>query len=157
MELGIVFTFLHISTMITAVTLALGPSFAFERVASSGDVLATRIFVGRMAGFERHIPLFFMAGAIFGLLAAATIGFDLLAPWLVLAYVLFAGIMVLQLTVGSRWRTALSGTLSAVPVGVTTSPALAEVASARVGQLVYWATVAGTVVIVFDMVAKPFS
>jgi hypothetical protein len=157
LEIGIVFKFLHISTMIAAVTLALGPSFVFDRVAASGDVLATRAFLSRMAIFDRLIPGLFVSGAVFGLLAAVTIGFDLLEPWLVVAYVLFIGMMGMHATVGSRWRAALGRSLAAVPAGVASSPEVAGVASAAVGQVLYWVTAGATLLIVFDMVAKPFS
>lgn len=157
MEIGTVFKFLHISTMIAAVTLALGPSYVFDRVAASGDVLATRAFLSRMAIFDRLIPGFFVTGAVLGLLAAATIGFNLLAPWLVVAYVLFIGMMGMHATVGNRWRTALGRVAAAVPAGTATSPDLATIASATVGKIVYWTTVVVTVITVYDMVAKPFS
>lgn len=157
MEIGVVFKFLHISTMIAAVTLALGPSFVFDRVAASGDVIATRAFLSRMAIFDRLIPGLFVTGALFGLLAAATIGFNLLAPWLVIAYTLFVGMLAMHGTVGSRWRMALGRTLAAVPAGAATSPDVATVASATVGKVLYWVTAAVTVITVFDMVAKPFS
>jgi len=68
--------------LIAAVTLALGPSFVFDRVAASGDVVATRAFLSRMAIFDRLIPGLFVTGAVFGLLAAATIGFNLLGDGL---------------------------------------------------------------------------
>jgi hypothetical protein len=157
LEIGTVFKFLHISTMIAAVTLALGPSYVFDRVAATGDVVATRVFLTRMAIFDRLIPGFFVTGAVLGLLAAATIGFDLLAPWLVVAYVLFIGVMGMHATFGNRWRAALGRAAAAVPAGTATSPDLATIASATTGKVVYWTTVIVTVVIVYDMVAKPFS
>jgi hypothetical protein len=156
-EIGIAFKFLHISTMIAAVTLALGPSFVFDRVAASGDVVATRAFLSRMAIFDRLIPGLFVTGAVFGLLAAATIGFNLLAPWLVVAYTVFVGMMAMHATVGSRWRASLGRTLASVPAGAAISPDVATVAAATVGKVVYWVTAVATVTIVFDMVAKPFS
>jgi hypothetical protein len=157
MEVGVVFKFLHISTMFAAVTLALGPSYVFDRVASSGDVLATRAFLSRMTIFDRLIPGLFVTGALLGLLTAATIGFNLLAPWLLVAYVLFVFIVALQATVGSRWRASLWRSLAAVPDGVATSPEVAVVAGAAIGKVLYWITAGGTAIIVFDMVAKPFS
>ncbi len=157
MEIGVIFKFLHISTMFAAVTLALGPSYVFDRVAGSGDVLATRAFLSRMTIFDRLIPGLFVTGALLGLLAAATIGFDLVAPWLLVAYVLFVGMMAMHGTVGRRWRTTLARTLAAVPAGAATSPDIAIVGSATAGKVVYWVTAAVTVIIVFDMVAKPFS
>ncbi len=157
MDLGIAFKFLHISTMIAAVTLALGPSLAFDRVSASGDVPATRAFLTRMAIFDRLIPGLFLGGALFGLLAAATIGFNLLAPWLLVAYVLFIGVMAMHATVGSRWRADLGRSIAVLPAGVESSPELATLASATVGKVIYWVTALVTVVTVFDMVAKPFS
>ncbi len=157
MEFGIVFKFLHISTMITAVTLALGPSLVFDRLAASGDVLATRAFLARMAVFDRFIGALFVLGALFGLLAATAIGFNLLAPWLVIAYLIFVSVMVLQVTVGRRWRGSLAHTVSAVPAGTAHSTELAIIGSAAAGKLLYWYTAAATAVIVFDMVAKPLS
>jgi hypothetical protein len=156
-EIGVVFKFLHISTMIAAVTLALGPSYIFDRVAASGDVPATRAYLARMGIFDRVIPGLFVTGALFGLLAAATIGFDLLAPWLDIAYALFVGMMAMHATVGSRWRMSLGRTLASVPAGAAISPEVATVASATVGKVLYWVTALATVIIIYDMVAKPFS
>jgi hypothetical protein len=156
MEIGTAFKFLHIATMVTAVTLALGPSLVGDAMVAAGDVAGTRAFVARMGVFERAIPALFVIGAAFGLLAAATIGFDLLAPWLLIAYALFLTTMGIQMSVGARWRRRLGAILATVgPVAV--SPALAEVGSAAAGRLAYWYTAAATALIIFDMVAKPFS
>jgi hypothetical protein len=156
MEIGILCKFLHIATMVTAVTLALGPAVIGDAMVAAGDVAGTRAFMGRMGFFERAIPALFVAGAVFGLLAAATIGFNLLAPWLVIAYALFASTMAIQMGIGARWRRRLGATLAAVgPVAV--SAELAEVGTEAAGRIAYWYTAAATVLIIFDMVAKPFS
>lgn len=74
-----------------------------------------------------------------------------------IAYVLFASTTGLQMTVGGRWRQQLGRVLATASVNGGRSPELATVGRALSGPVAYWWTAVGTVMIVFDMIAKPFS
>jgi hypothetical protein len=155
--LGIAFKFLHVATMFSAVTLSVAPSLILERIAASGDVRVTRGFLDRTAFLERLVPASFLLGALFGLLTAVTIGFDLLAPWLLIAYGLFAGISLLQATLGATWRRSLARSVATTGTGDATSAALVQAAGSLAGRVVNWFTAASVGLIVFDMVVKPLS
>ena len=87
------FKFLHILTMFIAVAGAVIPEVVLHWVAGSGDVRAIRVFASIAAHVGKLLPIFFVGGAIFGLLAAATGSLDFFQPWLIAAYVVFVGAM----------------------------------------------------------------
>ena len=97
------FKFLHILTMFIAVAGAVIPEVVLHRVAGSGDVRAIRVISGIAAQVGKLLPIFFVGGAIFGLLAAATGSLDFFQPWLIAAYVVFVIAMVTGATTTGPW------------------------------------------------------
>lgn len=81
----LVWKFLHIAGMFTAVTLLFSVDIVLFRVARSGDVLAIRR-IGQAA--KRLVPagvITFFVAVGFGFATALTGGLDLLAPWLIVS------------------------------------------------------------------------
>ena len=85
-----IWTFLHIGVMFTAVGVSVVPELLLHRMAESGDVTGVRSFGRVFQRLGKLIPLLFGLGALLGLAAAYFSHFDLLRPWLIIAYVLFA-------------------------------------------------------------------
>lgn len=145
-----VLLYLHILTMFTAVAMAAGSSILVLLAAGRGD----RLLVASITGMrlDRIIPPLYIAGGLFGILTGATFGYSLVAPWLVIAYLVFAALMVL----GVLYSGPLMGRMHAVASDQGADhQAFAEVMRRfRLDTLV---SLGGIAVIVADMVFKPFS
>lgn len=148
-----IFKYLHILTMFTAVTLMFGGELLFHLVRRTGDVGALRRFLDVVFPVFRIGVALLTLGVAFGLLAAVTIGFNLTAGWLLLAYTLIVAIYALGFGVGvpyfGRVRRAIGRDDTAA------SPELRRVLADRrgVGDLVF-ATIL-YVAIIYVMVLKP--
>jgi hypothetical protein len=150
------FKFLHILTMFIAVSAAVIPELVLHWVAGSGDVRATRVFAGIATRVGKLLPIFFIGGAIFGLLAAATGSLDFFQPWLLAAYVVFVIAMVTGATVSGPWAGRVA---AAAEASGNDAPSLElELAvhdrRAFIGSAVMLSSI---VVIIFLMVFKPGS
>jgi protein-S-isoprenylcysteine O-methyltransferase Ste14 len=80
--------FLHILMMFTAVAVAGGTNILLLVGARRSD----RALVAAITSLPipRAAPILYITGGLFGLATALSFGFNLLAPWLIIAYVLFA-------------------------------------------------------------------
>ena len=80
------FKVLHILSMFAAVTLLVGEALLYARAIWRSDV-AGLAAVRRLLGGRPLLGVsFFIAGIVFGLLAAVTGGFEFFAGWLIAAY-----------------------------------------------------------------------
>lgn len=95
-----IFKYLHILTMFVAVTLMFGGEVLFHLLRRTDDLRALRRFLAVVDPVFRLGVALLTLGVVFGLLAAVTIGFDLTARWLLLAYVLIVAIYALGFGVG---------------------------------------------------------
>ena len=156
MQLPYLLLFLHISTIFTAMTVAYGPSLVLRMVYRTGQVAPLRIALSVVTRIGPVLPALFILGGLFGLLTAISFGYPLFAPWLVIAYVLFATMFLIGVTENRTWPMRMAKALEAAPDGPVT-PQIAELFSST-------RTIAFTVLdivvvfaIIFDMVVKPFS
>ena len=148
--------FLHISVMFAAVTVAYGTGLLARLAYMTGQVAAVRGVGMAAARYGPAIPILFVTGGLLGLATALSFGFNLLAPWLVLAYVGWAIAMVLGFTENRTWGLRLGQLLATTPDG----PLTPEVAAMFTDRRVVVVTIIDYVVvlaIIFDMVVKPFS
>jgi Predicted integral membrane protein (DUF2269) len=156
MHWAVAFKFLHIGSMFTAVGVSVGMEIMAHRVARTGDVRAIRVFFGQAQRLLAVIPPLFLTGLLFGLLAAWSGAFDVLATWLLLAYLLFGITLALHATVGASWFRRVTSMARTAPDGPA-STELSAVLHERAAGLLQWYTVTAVVVLVFIMVVKPFS
>ncbi len=156
MEAATILKFLHIGSMFMAVGVSVGTELMAHRVANSGDVHAIRTFFALVEPVAKAIPVLFLTGLAFGLLAAWTGAFNMLAPWLLLAYALFALTVTLHMTVGARWFGGM-GRLSAVAPDGPPAGELAAMIHDPAARALQWYTIAMVISFVFIMVVKPFS
>lgn len=147
-----IFKYLHIVTMFTAVTLMFGGELLFHLIRRTGDVDALRRFLDVVFPVFRIGVGLLTLGVVFGLLAAITIGFDLTARWLLLAYALIGAIYALGFGVGVPYFERARRTLRTAPRdGDAVRRALAD----RRGM---WDLVLGALLyaaIIYVMVVKP--
>ncbi|HVM29755.1 MAG TPA: DUF2269 family protein [Candidatus Limnocylindrales bacterium] len=115
----LVFKFLHIATMFGAVTLLMGSIVFLDVIARRGDVAAYLRLDAIVQRTDLVGVVLFIAGIIFGLLAAIMGAFDLTAGWLLIAYVLVAALffegLVLTVPQYNRIREAVRAVESEDP------------------------------------------
>ena len=98
-----VFIYLHIFTMFLAVALSVGSEWILQRVAVTENVAAIRTIFGAAKPIEKAIPMVYGIGFLLGIVAAIVASFNLLAPWLLISYVLFIVSSVLGGRVVGGW------------------------------------------------------
>ena len=153
----LIFKFLHILSMFVMVTIEIGLETLFAAAISRGDVRALAA-IYRLEKRLRAGPISMaalVAGIVFGLLTAATGGFDFLDGWLIAAYLLVAVFLV---TTTMFLRPALrfaQAAMEAEEAGGSTDELVREMGTSRV--MVWYVLDVGLVVaIIADMVLKPF-
>src|SRR5437762_4217686 len=132
-----IFKFLHIAAMFTAVAISFGPALLLRFAARSGNVRTIQGVAESAISLSRFIGPVFSLGLIFGLTTALLGGLNFLAPWLLIAYVLFvAGTLVGVL--GEGRFTAQVATAAAANPGDAPGPALVDILTAPRGNQVFW-------------------
>lgn len=147
--LGSIVVFLHVATMFTVVALHTGPQLLIFAAVRRTDAAAVAAIGDTFARSGRLVPPLGTAGGVLGIVAGLLLGLNLLAPWLLIAYVLFGALVLFG--------------------GLVTVPYFARLATAaRHGSDDYRALAGGRltaillldgliyVLIVGDMVVKPF-
>jgi uncharacterized membrane protein len=153
----VIWKFLHIASMFGAVTVIAGAALVVSGVLRSGNVPAIR----RVLDVERRIanllgaPLF-IAGIVFGFVAALTGGFDLTARWLLLAYVLVAANFLNGFALYQPHSRRLAAAAEASDDETPSGELVDLVKSART-QIVPAVDVFLWVAIIFVMVVKPLA
>jgi hypothetical protein len=146
---------LHIASMFTGVSLVLGMGSVAGLVARQGDVRVIRSTFPIFIRLARFIGPFFILGLVFGLATALTGGFDLLRPWLLVAYVLFVAATGLGIAVEGPWQNKVLAAATASPDDAPSSELLRIVHDPR-ELFAFWATVVVLAAFIVDMVFKPF-
>jgi hypothetical protein len=146
--------FLHIATMFLAVAVAYG-GVVFFLIALRTRNVAGLVMMSRTAKTTaRLIPPLFLAGGLFGLITAIVSGANLLAPWLIIAYVLFVVLTIIGALFTGPEIERLGTAVAAMPDG-----GLPTDFDAR-RQRFYLVEVFDfffLFLVIFDMVVKPFS
>ena len=151
----VVFKFLHISFMFGAVAGAVIPEVVLHAVANTRDVRAIATLSHIAERISKVLPVFFVGGAVFGLLAAWSGQMDFTAPWLIATYVLF----VIAIVTGSLFADPWVGRLRAAAVASGDAPsaeleAVIEEPKAKIASAWLMLTI---VLIISLMVFKPGS
>lgn len=149
----IVFKFLHIALMFVAVAGAIVPEVILHLVANTRDAraIATVAHIAERVG--KVVPVIFVAGAVFGLLAAWTGQMDFTAPWLIATYVLFLGAIIVGTQFADPWVARLR--TAAVASGDAASPELLSVIGDRRAMMASAWLMLTLFVIISLMVFKP--
>lgn len=148
--------FLHVLTMFAAVAAATTPELLLHRIARSGDVEAIRTFSRLTQPLNKLIPVLFVVGLVFGLLAAWAGSIDFFRPWLLASYVVFVIAMAVGGAVSAPWAERV-GTAALASGTDVLSAELAAAIHDRRGVVSTVVLMTAIVVIVFLMVVKPGS
>jgi uncharacterized membrane protein len=152
--LGLLLVFVHIALMFTAVALAYGGVVFFLVALRNRNYPNVIAIASGSKTMERLIPPMFGLAGIFGVVAAIVNGYNLLAPWLIIAYVLFVVLTVIgALSTGPTIK-RIGDALAAAPAGEPT-PETAQLI--RRFNTIEVFDFFFLFVIIFDMVIKPFS
>ena len=155
MDAFVAFKYLHVVSMFFAVALAVSGEIVVRRVAQSGDVRAIRTTVDKVKPLSGPIATgLFVAGVVFGIVAALTGQIDLLRPWLIAAYVAFITAVAIGVVITDPWVVRLEQAAAASPDG-TASPELVAVINEPRARIGAWALQGMIAFMVFLMVAKP--
>lgn len=150
-----IWKFLHILSMFAAVTLLVGGSLFYERIVHSRDVAAIRRFAKVLKPLENLGIGLVILGIVFGLVTVAVANFDYTQGWLVIAYVLVGLLFVLG-PIESASLAKVATAAEASPLDAP-SPELVAAIQNRGRIVLQVVSTLLYVVIIFDMVVKPFS
>ena len=150
-----VFIYLHIFAMFMGVALSVGSELVLHRVAMTENVTAIRTVFVSAQPIGRAIPMAYGIGFLLGIIAALVVNFNLLAPWLLISYVLFIVSSILGGRVVGGWAEKVQR-IATLNQGDTPSAELVAVLhdkSAMQGMLANLIVIAAIIAV---MVFKPF-
>lgn len=150
-----VIVFLHVLTMFSAVAFGYGAMAWLWLSVRTRDLVAVRGLLSVTKHYDKIISLAFIVGIVLGVVAIFVEGFDPLAPWLVIAYVLVAGLILSANLVLSPWLTRVDAAVSGMS-GERLEPMPTPFTDRRSIALLL-VDVTMLVLVIFDMVVKPFS
>ena len=150
-----VFVFLHVATMFTAVAMSIGVPTLLRRIGKSRDVPAIRRSFTLAQPFIKVIPALFGGGALLGIVAIFTNGFNPFQPFLLIAYVLFILATVVGITIPAPWYQRIVKLSAESPDEAPSSELSAALNDPRM-DLNDWFDRLIILAFVFDMIVKPF-
>ena len=153
----LIFKALHILAMFTMVTVFLGGEFVYSWAFWRGDVKGLA-WIHRLM-VQTRVPIFGIAilllGIVFGLLTAATGGFDYLDGWLLAAYALVVLFFVNSIVLGDRLLRIARRAVEADDGKIPADEVAHEMT--RRGPIAFFPINAAIfAAIIADMVLKPF-
>jgi len=149
-----VFIFLHVLTMFVAVAMAYGPAMLIVVAAQGGDVVGLRGVMATSNRLSRLVAPAFLLGFIFGVLAIFFHGFDPLAGWLVIAYILFAAVIAMTVLFTAPWLKRVTAAAAASPDDPM-STELRELLGSPRNRVLLAIDALIIVALIADMVLKP--
>lgn len=149
------FVFLHVLTMFTGVALGYGAMAWLWLSARSRDLVAMRGMLSGVQRYEKLIPMTFTLGIALGAIAIFVHGYNPLAPWLVIAYLLAAGLILSGSLVLSPWLKRVGEAVAGM--AGDRAEVLPAPFSDRRSVMLILLDLAFLIAIIADMVLKPFS
>jgi Predicted integral membrane protein (DUF2269) len=144
------FLFLHILTMFTIVAFHSGPQILALAAARTGQNGALGPIASLYERTGRTVPPLGILGALLGIATGLTGGFNLLAPWLLIAYALFVLLVVFGGVVSAPYILRIG------EAAREDRPNLRELIGPRL-TLIVTSDALILVLIIADMVLKPFA
>jgi hypothetical protein len=155
-SLGLLLVFVHIALMFAGVVISYGPTLLFLLALRSGRTESLRSVGVAVAPVVRLIPIVYILAAIAGVAAALVNQYSLLAPWLVISYVIFIVLLVIGAVIAGPRMQRVGAMVGPMPDG----PIPPEVRAVATGGGFVWIELfdfIGLFAVIFVMVVKPFS
>lgn len=153
----VVFKYMHIVAMFFFVAMALSGEIVTRRVAMSQDVGAIRTTLRQVKVLIGPVAIgLLLAGLAFGFIAALTGQMNLLAPWLIVAYLAVAAAAALGMLVTDPWVGRLERAAAASPIDAPSAELLAVIRE-PLARYATWVLMGLIALLVFTMVVKPLS
>ena len=146
---------IHLISVIFAVGFAMGPEILLFKATRSDDVKNIRFIFNMAEPLSRIAPLLFIIGLISGLLTAHQAGFDLLAPWLILSYIVFTITIGLDILFHLPWAKRIRIAAENSNLESPSSELKAALADRR-GEITLWVGPIAIVILIGLMTLKPF-
>lgn len=147
--------FLHITATFIAVALSYGPTVMFWLARRSGRVEPLRAVTVMARPAALIAGMFFGIAGLLGLAAATQAGYNLLAPWLLISYLLFALLTFVGFAISGPRTSRLRRALADAPPGPVPAE-LRPLVDDRVLSGVHVLDFVLLGALVYDMVFKPF-
>ena len=147
-----IFVFFHVLTMFVAVAMAYGP--ALLMIAAGTDVRSLRGITAANARLTRWVGPAFILGAVLGVVAIVVHGFNPLAGWLVIAYVLFAATAIMTAVFTNPWQRRVARAVAESREDAA-SPQLRELLGSPRNRALLALDASIIVALIADMVLKP--
>lgn len=150
-----IFVFLHVLSMFAAVAISGGVELFLVQIARTRNAETIRAAFEVHQRIVRYVPIAFMVGLAFGVIAIFVNNFNPFAPWLLLAYPLFvAGVLTGAIGIGP-WADKVSrAAASSGEIASDELVAAIDDPRGRYAQIAYWLVLAA---LIFVMVIKPLS
>jgi hypothetical protein len=147
--------FLHVLSMFAGVGASTGTVLLLRRVARTNNVTAIKTLLGAARSIVAATPILFTIGAVFGVLTVATSTSNFFRPWLLIAYAVFIILSVVGARITAPWA-ARVGKAAAMNQGDAPSAELQAATADKSVDTAFWITMVLLVVVIFDMIIKPF-
>jgi len=153
----LVWKILHVLSMVTMVTVFIGAEIFYAAAMLRRNVRALAFIQETVERYRLGwvAILGLLAGIVFGLLTAATGGFDFLEGWLIAAYILVAAFFVNAALIGEKVVRVGRAAMEAEAGTGSTSDVFAGTPVNR-GLILVLVNVVLFGLIIIDMIAKPF-
>jgi len=151
-----IWVFLHITGIVTAIVIGIGAQIFTERAAKTGDVRTIRTIFQMAKPMGMAVPIMFVIGGVFGVVAFLDRGIDWNSPWLVQSYVLFAIAFILGGAIDGRWQGKVLAAAEEAPDGPV-SEEFRKLLDDRVYMISTWVGRILLIAILYVMTMKPFS
>ena len=151
-----IFKFLHIATMFTAVAASIGPGYLLQRIGRSADVPTIRRTFALAAPINTATPILFATGAALGIVAIFANDLNPFKPFLLIAYVMFAISGFVSFRYNSPWFKRVVRASAESPDGAPSADLTAALHDPNM-RWVDWFDRIIVLAFLVDMVFKPFS
>jgi uncharacterized membrane protein len=152
----LILKYIHILAMFGVTGLEVGPDILFWWVGRSRDVRAIRTVFPLARPIGLGITILAVIGLGAGLILVAASGYSYVAPWLIIAYILYTAGAVRNLVIINPWRARVLAATQKSDDARPSEDLLRVLRDPKAAHAV-WINLLIDAGIIFDMVLKPFS
>ncbi len=153
---SLILKYVHELFIFAGFVTSIGSGLVLQSITKSGDAAVVASAFRLAIPIRKTIPIFYGVGSLLGIATAVAEGFNLLAPWLVLTYILVISLAILGERGLKGWHIRVLAAAEKAESGPA-SGELAELLAHRGNAKLFLIDLVALGFIVFLMVFKPFS